>query len=168
MDDKQTPAQASPPAPRHRWLRGFGVGTLAGVLSCAGIAAAHCHHGRWSHARLDPETAIARVETMTNFALWRVDATPQEKARINQITRDAMRDLLPMRDAHRAAHSQALSLLGAATIDRAALEQLRAQQIQHADAATKRAVKALADAAEALAPERRARLAERIKSHLGA
>jgi Spy/CpxP family protein refolding chaperone len=63
-----------------------------------------------------------------------------------------------MRDARR----QARQLLTAPTVDRPALEALRAAQLAEADAASRRMVQAIADAAEVLTPEQRAKLAQRL------
>jgi Spy/CpxP family protein refolding chaperone len=49
------------------------------------------------------------------------------------------------------------------SIDRAALEALRAEQLALADAASKRFIQALGDAAEVLTPEQRRNLDERIR-----
>jgi len=54
-------------------------------------------------------------------------------------------------------------LLAAPTIDRAAIEKLRAEQITLADASSKRMTQALADAGEVLNPEQRKKLAERMQ-----
>jgi Spy/CpxP family protein refolding chaperone len=59
-------------------------------------------------------------------------------------------------DAHKRAHE----LLLQPTMDRAALEALRAEQIASADEASKKLVQFLADAADVLTPEQRAKLAK--------
>jgi len=69
---------------------------------------------------------------------------------------------LPLRGQMRAARREALALLSAETIDRAAIEHLRAEQLQLAEAGSKRLVVALADAAEVLTQEQRVALAERM------
>jgi len=57
-----------------------------------------------------------------------------------------------------AARTTARDLLTQQTIDRAAIEKLRVDQIAVHDAASKRLVQAVADAAEALTPEQRRKL----------
>jgi Spy/CpxP family protein refolding chaperone len=52
-----------------------------------------------------------------------------------------------------------LQLLAAPTIDRAAIERIRVEQMQLAETATRRMTQALVDAAEVLNPEQRAKLA---------
>jgi Spy/CpxP family protein refolding chaperone len=56
-----------------------------------------------------------------------------------------------------------MELLAKPNVDRAALEAIRAQEIQAADAMSKRFVQSLADVAEVLTPEQRAQLAEKMK-----
>jgi Spy/CpxP family protein refolding chaperone len=66
-----------------------------------------------------------------------------------------------MRDRMRDARLQAATLLAQPTIDRAALEALRANQLQLAEQASRRLTQALADVADVLTPEQRKQLAER-------
>ena len=80
----------------------------------------------------------------------------EQQARLAAIASAATRDLLPLREKAVAARRQALALLTATTIDRAAMEQVRAEQMQLAEAATKRVAQALADAGEALSADQRA------------
>jgi len=56
------------------------------------------------------------------------------------------------------------------SIDRAGLEALRVEQVKQADRASRRIVQGLADAAEALTPSQRVRLAAHLKAvhHKGA
>jgi Spy/CpxP family protein refolding chaperone len=63
----------------------------------------------------------------------------------------------------RQGHLRAHQLLTAPAIDRAALEELRVQQMQQMDLISKRILVAVADAAEVLTPAQRAKLA----GHLG-
>jgi Spy/CpxP family protein refolding chaperone len=91
-----------------------------------------------------------------------VDATDAQKQRLGPIVKAAARDLLPLRDRMRDARLQAVALLSQPSIDRAALEALRANQLQLAEQASKRLTQALADAADVLTPEQRKQLAERV------
>jgi Spy/CpxP family protein refolding chaperone len=61
----------------------------------------------------------------------------------------------------REARQQAVALLAEPTVDRAALEVLRAGQLQLAEGASRRLTQALADVADVLTPEQRRQLAER-------
>jgi Spy/CpxP family protein refolding chaperone len=66
-----------------------------------------------------------------------------------------------MANTHKALHG----ILAAATIDRAALERLRAAEIARIDSASRAATGAMADAAEVLRPDQRAKLATLAAEH---
>jgi len=62
-----------------------------------------------------------------------IDATDEQKQRLEPIVKQAVKDLLPVREKARAARKQAVELLAADRIDRGAIEALRADQIQLAE-----------------------------------
>ena len=96
-----------------------------------------------------------------------IDATDEQKGRLAPIVKDAVKELLPLREKVRDARQQAIELLAAERVDRDAIERLRAGQIAIADQASKRFSRALADAAEVLTPAQRKSLAERAARHRG-
>ena len=170
----ETPADAPPPPDRpgqghrfghrrRRWvplvaalligLAGFGLGRATGGHGFG--------HGFAMHKQLDAESATRMAEYGVSHVLGEVDGTPEQKAKIGVIAKSAVTDLLPMRDAFVGSRDKFAAALKAGTIDRAALEQIRAEQVTLGDKASKRAVQALADAAEALTPEQRVKLADR-------
>jgi Spy/CpxP family protein refolding chaperone len=65
-----------------------------------------------------------------------------------------------MREKLLAARATARELLTQQTIDRAAIEKFRADQIAVHDAASKRLVQAVTDAAEVLTPEQRRKISD--------
>jgi Spy/CpxP family protein refolding chaperone len=67
-----------------------------------------------------------------------------------------------MRDKARATHLRARELLLAPTVDRAAIESLRTEQMALADAFTKRVADALADMASVLTLEQRRKIADHV------
>ncbi len=73
------------------------------------------------------------------------------------------KDLKPVHDRMRAAGKEIHDLLLADTIDRTALESVRAGRLAEAERISKNLVGALADVAEVLSPEQRKVLDERIK-----
>ena len=77
----------------------------------------------------------------------------------------AAKDLLPLREKMQAARKQAIELLTRDTIDRGAIEALRAEQIELAEQASRRIAQSLADAGEVLTPAQRRELAARVEKH---
>jgi protein CpxP len=152
----------------RRWalagLVAVGLGAAGIFAASAGPAAGWAHHG-W-HGPMDPEEAGRRIDKMVEWVLSDVDANADQKARVAQIAKAALQDLKPMRDQHRTARGQALDLLTQPRIDRAALERLRASELQLAESASKRVLQAVADSAEVLTPEQRTRLAERARARM--
>ena len=63
--------------------------------------------------------------------------------------------------------AEAFALLDSGTVDRGAIEALRAEQLKLADDASKRLTQAIGDAAEVLTPAQRKDLASRIARFTG-
>ncbi len=151
-----------PRSSRRRWL-GLSLAALGGAVVGAVATAAAGRNRRWHRGRygdgVDLDFVNARIERGVGVALDRIDASAEQKQKVAGILRQAAADLWPLREQHRAARWQLRDILAASAIDRAKLEALRVAQIQLADTASKRATLAMADAAEALNPEQRAKLA---------
>jgi periplasmic protein CpxP/Spy len=103
------------------------------------------------------------MEHRISRMIWAVDGTPEQKDRLMKLSQAAMADMKPLREQQMAARKKAMTLLAAPSVDRNALEQLRAQQSTLHDAISKRMTQHLADAAEVLTPAQRSKLAERMK-----
>jgi Spy/CpxP family protein refolding chaperone len=85
---------------------------------------------------------------------------------VKAILASALQDLTPAREQHQGHRRAFLERLTQASVDRAALEQLRRAELTLAESASTRIVQALADAAEVLTPEQRVelvRLAEQFR-----
>ncbi len=127
------------------------------------------HHRHGGAGPMDPEAMAQRIDRAVEWVLSDVGASAEQKTRVAGIAKQAFADVAPMREQHRAARRQGVDLLAAATIDRAALERLRVDQMQLADRASQRMVRAMADIAEVLTPEQRqslkARLERRMERH---
>ena len=115
-------------------------------------------------AMADPAKVDSQIERMVKHFAVEVDATPAQRDKIAGIAKAAARDLLPLRTKLQDARKQATALAGAPTVDRAAMEKLRSEQIALADTASKRVTQALADAGEVLTPEQRQKIAAHMKS----
>jgi periplasmic protein CpxP/Spy len=163
---------SSPPAPPRRSRTGLIVALLA-VAVVAGLTGnmlttALGQGMPWQPWRdgafmFGPPTQAQiedRIDRMTKHLAIELDATPDQQMKIASIAKAAVGDLLPLREKTQAARRQAVALLTAPTIDRSAIEKLRADQVAMADMASKRIVQAAADAAEVLSPDQRRKIAD--------
>ncbi|MBX9772768.1 MAG: Spy/CpxP family protein refolding chaperone [Xanthobacteraceae bacterium] len=115
----------------------------------------------WSQP-FDPAAVEDRADRMVRHLSIEVDATPEQQERLRGIVRSAVRDLMPLCERAMNSRQRARELLTQTTIDRSAIEALRAEQMALADQATRRFTQALGDAASVLNPEQRRKLAERM------
>ena len=113
---------------------------------------------------LTPAQIDDRIDRMTKHMAIELDATSDQQAKIAGIAKSAVGDLRALREKARAAHTQAVTLLTAPTIDRSAIDRLRAEQMALAETASKRIAQALADTAEVLNPEQRRKIADWVTS----
>ena len=120
------------------------------------------HDGGMFGGPLSPAQIDDRIDRMTKHMAIEIDATADQQAKVTAIAKAAVADLRPLREKAQAARAQAVTLLTAPTIDRSAIERLRAEQIGLAETASKRIVQALADAADVLNPEQRRKVADWI------
>ena len=142
-------------------LVGGGLGGAA--LAHGGFGRHFGHWGHWGHhdrGPIDPAHAQEHVQWMVGHLAREVDATAEQQQKLMTIGTALVKDLLPAHEKIRAAHARAVELFRAPQIDRAALEALRAEQITLVDDVSKRLTQGLADAAEVLTPQQRAKLAE--------
>lgn len=148
------------PNGRRRFFRLAGVTTAAAGLGTLAFGA--LAHGRRGRGASDPAQMEERLDRMLERAFETIEATPEQKAKIEPMVKQAAAELRPLREQARNARREGLKLFSADTIDRGAIERLRAQQIQATDAASKRFTQALTDVAEVLTPEQRKTLAARV------
>ena len=154
---------------RRRFFRRAAIATAIGSIAAAVGFKAFAEpgeHMRWHrgmmHASLTPEQAEQRVGRMLKHFYVEIDATEAQKQKLDPIVKQAAKDLMPLRMKMHEARKQGTALLTAETLDRAAIEAFRAQQLQLAESASKRFSQALADVAEVLTPAQRKDLAGRL------
>jgi len=111
---------------------------------------------------LTPAQIDDRIDRMTKHMAIELDASADQQAKIAGIAKAAVNDLRPLHEKAHAARGQAVALLTAPTVDRTAIERLRAEQIALAEAASKRIAQAVADASEVLSAEQRRKVADFI------
>ncbi len=159
-----------PRTPRRRGLALAAIAVATGLVGF-GIGKATSGHfghrfggGFGMHRTLDADAIIRQTDAGVGRVLGRVDATAEQKSKAADITKAAIKDLLPLREAHNAVRDKLAAALRADKIDRALLEQLRTEELALADTLSKRAALALADVADILSPAQRAKLVERWQS----
>jgi len=148
----------------HRWLiaglivagAAFGGSQLAGAVQHAAG-----HHDMGRHAAMDPAEMDRHAAAMADRVL--ANGTPEQRARLVSIMRSAHAEIAPMHQQLHQAHERARALLMQPRVDRTALETLRAEQIRQIDAASRRFVQAMGDAADMLTPEQRALLFDHMQ-----
>jgi periplasmic protein CpxP/Spy len=140
--------------------------TLATLL---GGAAAAISFNAFAHGRrggrggpIDPAQLEQRLDRMLKHLYVEIDATEEQKQRLEPIVKQAANDLLPLREKLHAGRREAIELLSQDRVDAAALEALRARKIGLADEASRRLTRAIAEAAEVLTPAQRKGLAEHL------
>ena len=160
------PTQSPPP---RRWLAGaalaaaFAIGGVTMPLLAA--SAQDATQGAMHHMMGGSGGMHAMAMAHVSKMLDEVGASADQKSRIETILHAGF---APMADMHRdmeQTHAALHAILAAPTVDRAALEQLRAAEIARIDAASRRVANALADAVEVLTPEQRAKLGRLIAEH---
>lgn len=168
-----TPAQPAPgPNSRFNWVKALKISALVLVSAFAGAAASRAHfwHHHWHGPgymgqAIDPAEADRRIDWVTTRMAREVKASDEQRTKVADIAKAAAKDLMPLREQMQDVRKQVRELLTQPTVDRAALEKLRADQIATLDALSKRLVTAVSDAADVLTPEQRKELADRFPLH---
>jgi Spy/CpxP family protein refolding chaperone len=159
---------------RSRYRRAFSrraylrMGLMSGAV-LVGLSAAGCgwgegrrpHWGRYRHAwRDDPAAAKEHAQEMARWLLRSIDATEDQRARVNDIIAKLVDDVQPLASRHRANREALVTAFTSETVDRAELDRLRRDDLDLADKAYSRFAEAFADAAAVLTREQRVALAE--------
>ena len=150
-----------PSTARRSWFTGLALMGGLGLLGAQAQA-----HGWRGRGNVDAEEMARRLDWRIGRLIKDVGGTPEQKDKLVAIASAAMVDMRPLRDQARQARMRGLDLLAAPVVDRRALEQVRATQMQAADARSRRMVQAMADAADVLTPEQRVKVAERMKRRM--
>jgi Spy/CpxP family protein refolding chaperone len=154
----------------RRWILAATLAMAAGAMATAGASFAGSgdgmfgHHRHGQHMAMDPAALDKHIDNMVNQVL--ADGTPEQKAKLAGIVKSAFADLRPAHDQFHLAHARAHALLTSPVIDRAALEQLRVEQMQQMDFVSKRVLEAVEDAAELLTPTQRVKFADHLRARM--
>src|SRR5262245_15541520 len=116
---------------------------LGGALA-GGVATNACGQGPMWHMRpfmgdaFDPAQIDRRVERVIKHLAVEADATAEQQTKLVAIAKGAVNDLLPLREKLHANREKAFDLFTAPTVDRAAIDRLRGEQLALAETASKR------------------------------
>jgi Spy/CpxP family protein refolding chaperone len=161
-DSKHCTKTCTPTLRRRRWFRRGAIGLFV-LLGLGGVAYAagpmHGHHKRPT----SPDEARAHIGQVVGHALDRVDATAEQRARVDVVLDGAAPQLFALGGEAHDLHGEVRDLLTADKIDRAALEEARRDLVSLVDRGSKVVLGSLADTAEALTPEQRRKLADTAK-----
>ena len=155
----------------RQWIMALvlaGLGAAGGTLAMNAMdAEAHdgWRHGlrhHWHGHAMDANRATERLQHVSAWALGSVDATEEQRERIDAILAGAVEDLFPLRDEHRAHRRDLIAELARPQIDRAELERVRTAELALAEQATARMLDAAVEIARVLEPEQRQRLVEKF------
>jgi len=186
------PKAASPDPRSRKRAAGIGVALVLGVAAIGAFAGSSFSQGLRRGLVNVPETTVtdasfegrfgdfgpgwasvlpnsvieafidSRADRMIRHLAVEIDATAEQQDKLRAIVRGAVKDLLPVREKMLAARATGRELLVQPSVDRAALEKLRANQIATHEAVSKQLVQAVADAADVLSPEQRRRIADML------
>lgn len=185
-ETSSVPPTSSAPEPQTPRRRGRRYLAIAAIVLAAGLTGAVATQafsdqgfgrGHWHGPGMmgggpfgrtfDPARAEQRADRMVRHLAVEIDASTEQQEKLRAVVKAAVKDLVPLREKARAARERAHQLLTQPTVDRAAIEAFRAEQVAHVDAVSKRLSQALADAAEVLTPEQRQKIGEHMARRRG-
>jgi protein CpxP len=140
-------------------LTAVALGSAATVLA-HGPAGMASHHGSAAAGDMTDH-----VEQMLQHVYAEIDVSDAQKAQIDPLVQQATADLAPLHAQMRDAHADLWAVLGADTVDRAAIETMRVEHIRAMDQASQRIAQLVEDIAEVLTPAQRKTLAAKIAQH---
>jgi len=134
---------------------------LSGATALTAFAAGegpetHGHHMHGGHAM----GGGAFMGRLSDRMLDSVNATPEQRTQIRQITEAAIADLKAQRESGRALRQRSMELFKQPTVDANAAEVLRQEMMAQHDASSKRMLQAMLEVSRVLSPEQRAQLAD--------
>jgi len=135
------------------------------LVACAilvtGVVAGCARH-RHEGAKT-PEEFRARFDKVTQRAFKKIDATAEQRAKIQPISDDLAAALYGFREENRAIGTRFIKAFEADKVDPAEFAKIREDAIALADRASKKLNEAIVNASGVLTPEQRRKLVERWK-----
>jgi Spy/CpxP family protein refolding chaperone len=144
------------------------IGFMAG--KSFGFEHGWCHEGEPGFASgkpINPEKMNKMAEKRIDHLLSEVDATKEQKAKATEIVKKSVAAGAQTAEQMRGNHQKMMALLSAKEIDKAAVEQLRIDQLKTMDEVSKQMTQTMLAIAEVLTPEQRVKLSEKMAKHGG-
>lgn len=159
-DEIRTPKIEILPPGKPGWSRKFLIGSVAVAIAAGAGAYTFAKGDDWG----------GRQKFMRGYIEYRLDqmltdagVDADQKARFKTIVTTTFDEVRPDRETRKAMRDEIIKLIEAPTIDRNAIEALRAKQMSQFEERSKAIAKAVADAAEVLTPDQRKKLVEEMK-----
>lgn len=111
---------------------------------------------------MDTERMGKFADKRMQHMLDEVKASDAQKSKAAGIVKASLTKGAPLAEKMRDNHVQMRKLMAAATLDKAAIETLRVEQMKLADEASKLMTQTMQEVAEVLTPEQRAKLEEKM------
>jgi periplasmic protein CpxP/Spy len=148
------------PPEKPGWGRKLIIGGVAVVTIAGAGAYAFANNDDWG----------GRHKFMRGYMEYRLDqmltdagASDDQKSKLKALVTSTVDEVRPDRETRMAMRDEIIKLIEAPTIDRTAIEALRAKQMAQFEERSKTIAKAVADAAEILTPDQRKKLVEEMK-----
>ncbi|MEM9174429.1 MAG: periplasmic heavy metal sensor [Myxococcota bacterium] len=148
--------------PARRNLIAWPLSLLAMTIALLLVANVLTACGGPHRDRPDLDEIKERASEGVEHLVWRLDGTDAQTEALEGIVLDAIDELAAAYGPREDVRAELSALLTADTIDRDAMEALRARHFERADRLTGIATARLADALEVLTPAQRAQLDERL------
>jgi Spy/CpxP family protein refolding chaperone len=154
---------------KRGWRKGglVALGVAAVLVAAGGIAwATGAMPGPFGHGFCRAGMGRDFVEFRIHKALKQVNASDAQEQQIVAIVDGLFAEHQAMAGTHKQMHDRLLAAVTGATVDRAAVETVRAEAVTRLDQGSKDLAKALGDIAEVLTPAQRQQLATLAKEHM--
>jgi Spy/CpxP family protein refolding chaperone len=147
------------------------IAALLGGLALTAGALAFAHSpnaGGWHHGHeMTAEDWTTHVDQMLQHCYVEIGATDAQKARLDPMVKQAAKDLIAVHTQLHESHEQLQALFAQDSIDRVAVENIRAQSVRAADQASQIIAGLVVDVGDVLTPAQRKTLVARIAEHHG-
>ena len=143
---------------RKTLRRAAALVTLAAAGGLSAVALASPHGGGHQRGGMGGPMMGHGIERMLDA----VDATPEQRAQIEQIRSAARADLQAQRESGRALREQMRTLFTQPTVDATAAEALRQQMLARHDRTSQRMMQSMLEVSRVLTPAQREKIAERM------